>query len=118
MNKYDYPRVNAVGQITNDSATLDLVPAVGADLYLFAERIVFSVYEASEGGGGICEVKDTDGDVIYTISVDGIKDITLDFGEEGIEVGKGVGLQAVLSGGVVKQASVSIAYRGHSSFQN
>lgn len=116
-NKYKYQQISATGQVTNDAASLEVVSNPGSELYLSLESINFSVFAAAIGGGGICELKDTDGDVIYTFNVDGIKDIPLKFGDEGLEIGPNKGLQFVVSGADNKQASVSIAIHAHTSFQ-
>lgn len=116
-NRYEYSQVNASAQVTNESASADIITNPGSAVYICIERVVFSVYEAAVGGGGICELKDTNGNVIYTINVDGVKDVTLDFGDDGLKKGPGVGLQAALSGASVKQASVSVAVSGHLTFR-
>jgi hypothetical protein len=116
-NRYEYPQISATGQVTNDSASLEVVSSPGSVTYLTIERVNFSVFEAASGGGGICELKDTDGVVLYTFNVDGIKDIHLNFGDEGLKIGPDKGLQFVVSGASTKQASVSIAFNGHTSFR-
>lgn len=116
-NKYKYQQISATGQVTNAEASLEIVSNPGSDIYLSIEKVNFSVFEAAIGGGGICELKDTDGNVLYTFNVDGVKDIPLDWGDEGLEIGPGKGLQFVVSGADTKQASVSIAIHAHISFQ-
>ena len=116
-NRYEYKQVNASAQVTNEAAAADLITNPGSVTYICVERVVFSVYEAAIGGGGICELKDTDGNVIYTINADGVKDVTFDFGDEGLKKGPNVGLKAQVSGAATKQASVSIAVSGHTSFR-
>lgn len=116
-NKYKYQQISATGQVTNAAASLEIVSNPGSDIYLSIEKANFSVFEAAIGGGGICELKDTDGNVLYTFNVDGVKDIPLDWGDEGLEIGPGKGLQFVVSGADTKQASVSIAIHAHISFQ-
>lgn len=119
-DKYEYPQINAIGQVTEDAASLELIPnkhgprEVSYDLYLYIERIHLSVYRAAIGGAGICELKTIDGDVVYTINVDGVKDINIDWGDEGVKVSdtKDPGLQAVVSGGGT-QGSVSIGIAAH-----
>jgi len=120
-DKYEYPQINGVGEVTEDAASLDLILAkhgprkVSYDLYLYVERIHFSVYKAAIGGAGICELKTIDGgDVVYTINVDDIKEVDIDWGDEGVKVSdtKDCGLQAVVSGGDT-QASVSVGIAAH-----
>jgi hypothetical protein len=117
-NRYEYPQVSSYGQVTNDSNALELVSSPGTTLILYIERITISVFEAAVGGGGILEIKELDsGDVIYTINVDGIKDLTLDWGQEGMQLAVSNGVQVVVSGAQTKQASVSLAFKGHKSFR-
>ncbi|TAL13928.1 hypothetical protein EPN95_04545 [Patescibacteria group bacterium] len=116
-NRYEYPQINAAGQATNEGASVDLVSNPGSTMFVYIEKLDLSVFKAASGGGGIAEVKDTDGNVIYTISVDGVKDIPLDFGEEGLKVGPGVGIQLAVSGAQSEQASVSAALSGHLAFR-
>ena len=115
LNKNGHPWYTAVGTVTEDDASLELV-AAGAvtNLYRYIEKLSFSVYKAAIGGGGILEIRDTDGNIFWTINVDAVKDIHLDWGEEGVKVSnvKNLGLEAVLSGAGT-QASVSIGVSGH-----
>lgn len=116
-NRYEYPQVNVAGQVTNTDASLDLVTNPGTDMFVCIERLSLSVFVAASGGGGIAEVRDTDGNIIKTINVDGVKDISFDWGDEGLKIGPNVGIQVSVSGGQTKQASVSIGLAGHLSFR-
>lgn len=116
-NRYEYPQVNCVGEVTNDSANLDLVAVQGSTMYIYIENINFSVYEAAIGTGGKFRLQDTLGNIIYSVNTDSVKDIPLNFGEEGIKIGPGVGIQAIVYGAGVTQASVSVALSGHLSFR-
>ena len=111
--RFDAPQLQVVGQVTNAAASLDLVTEQGSDTYIYLEKVNFSVWLAAIGGGGVCELKDTDGNIVYKFNVDGIKDPALDWGDEGLRIGPGVGLQAVVSGAANAQASVSISLNGH-----
>jgi len=113
-----YTEVTGTGIVEEDAASLEIVsPDTGTtDVYLYIEKMYFSVFKAAAGGGGILEIKDTDGEVFFTVNVDAIKDVPFDFGEEGIRISdtKNVGLQAVVSGAAT-QASASVAVICHFS---
>jgi len=84
------------------------------NMYSYVEIIDLSVYEAAEGGGGILEIADTNGNVFRRYNTDGVKDIYVNYGKKGIKLSddKDVGVQVLLSGALT-QASVSIAIRIH-----
>lgn len=109
-----YVQLANVAVITHDDASVDIIPNPEQGLYLYVEKAIISVYEAAIGGGGILELLDTDGDPFYRLNVDGVKDLLLDFGAEGVKVGSviNLGLQAMLSGADT-QASVSLAITAH-----
>jgi len=115
--KFDYPRVSKTGIVDNENASLQIISSESkhATLYLYIERLNFSVYKAAVGGGGICTVQTDDGTHIWTVDVDTARDIpSVDFGEFGYKVhdDENVGVQAVLSGADT-QASVSVGIVGH-----
>jgi hypothetical protein len=114
-DRYEYPQVSAFGAATEDDGHVDLVANPGTVTYVCIEHMNISVYEAAAGGGGVAEIKDTDGDLIYSVNADGVKDIPLEFGEEGLKIGPNKGIQLVVSGAQTKQASVSVALTGHLS---
>lgn len=116
-SRYQYPQVNETGEVTNSSASLDLVPNPGTALYVNIERVVLSVYKAAAGGGGIVRLQDTDGVVLYTVNADGAKDVTLDFGDEGLQLGPNKGVQLITSGAASEQASASCVLSGHLTFR-
>ncbi len=115
-----YPQENAVGTVDEDAASLQLIPILHGtrqtpyDLYLYIEKISFSVHKAAIGGAGICTIQTNEGVVVWTINADGVKDFTIDWGEEGVKVGTEMdpGLQAVVSGANT-QASVSVGITAH-----
>ena len=114
-DKYEYPQANGIGTVTEDEASITLIPDTKNELYLYVERIGISVYRAAIGGGGILQIKESDGDaIIWTVNVDGIKDVSIDWGDEGAKASnnQGTGLIAVLSGADT-QASVSIGITAH-----
>lgn len=116
-NRYEYPQKNSTGLVTNDDASLMLIANPGLTMFVNIININISVYEAAAGGGGVLEIKDTNGGIIYKMNVDGVKDFNLDWGEEGLKVGPNVGVQATVSGAQTKQASVSVSIAGHVSFR-
>ena len=115
-----YLQHNAKGIVEEDNASLQIIPILHGtrqtkyDLYLYIEKIHFSVYKAAIGGGGICTLQTNAGTHVWTINVDGVKDFTIDWGEEGVKVGTEMdpGLQAVVSGADT-QASVSVGITAH-----
>jgi hypothetical protein len=116
-SRYQYPQFNEVGEVTNSSASLELVASPGSALYLNVERVAISVYRAAVGGGGIARLQDTSGNTIYTVNADGVKDVSLDLGDEGFQIGPNVGIQLVVGGAQGEQASVSCAISGHLTFR-
>lgn len=117
-SRYEYSQVNKTGIVDNDTdAHIDLVANPGSTMFVYIERLSLSVFVAAAGGGGIAEVRDTDGNIIKTINVDGVKDVVFDWGDEGLKVGPNVGIQVSVSGAQTKQASVSVALAGHLAFR-
>lgn len=111
-----YTQIYAYGTATNDNAALSLTEArteAGAG-YLYIEKLSLSCYKAASGGGGICELRDTSGNTIFTWSVDGVQGFpSLDFGPYGYRVEKQyAGLDIVLSG-ANEQASVAVMLKAH-----
>ena len=115
-NKFMYPQISAYGEATNAVASNQII-AASTTMYLSIERIVFSIYEQAEGGGGLFRIQSTEGTVIYTIDADAVKDFPIDFGPEGVELPVGEGLEIIVYGAQTKQASVSIAVTAHRSFK-
>lgn len=108
-----YKQINEVGEVTNDSASLDLVDNPGEDTYINIERVMISVFKAASGGGGIVRLQDTDGEHIHTISGDGVGSVPLDFGEEGLQIGPNKGIQVITGNANGEQASASCSLSGH-----
>lgn len=115
-----YLQENAVGTVEEAAASLQLIPVLHGlrqtpyEQYLYIEKISFSVHKAAIGGAGVCTVQTNEGAVVWTINADGVKDFTIDWGEEGVKVGTEMdpGLQAVVSGAGT-QASVSVGITAH-----
>jgi len=104
-----------IGNLTNDAPMLELAahPSDSED-YLYMEKLVLCVYEASDPQG-ICQIKTDTDSILWTISTGKTKEFTLDFGPRGIELGQHSYLRAVVSGSTVEQASVSLAFVGYRS---
>lgn len=112
-NPIKYPQFNAKGEVTNEAASLDLVASPGTAMYLNIERITISVYRAAVGGGGIVRLLDTNGNILYTTNADGVKDIPITWGDEGLQIGPGVGIQLITANAQGEQASASCVILGH-----
>jgi len=107
-----YPRFHGYGKVNHAAGSIELLEASQADLYVWIDTINLSVYKAAEGAG-MCEIKDTNGKSLFITSVEGVKDLALDFGM-GIKVDRDVGIMAVVSGGEI-QGSVFVVITGHYS---
>lgn len=115
-----YLQENAVGTVDEENASLQLIPVLHGtrqtpyDLYLYIEKLSFSVHKAAIGGAGICTIQTNEGAVVWRINVDGVNNFGIDWGEEGVKVGTEMdpGLQAVVSGAGT-QGSVSIGITAH-----
>lgn len=131
-SNYFYPTRGAIpatgyGEVTNDDASLDLVTTteVTANIsrfrsdtrYLHLEKITFSVYEGAVGGGGLFRIQATDGTVIFTIDANNpYPPITLDWGPNGTCLQANQGLQIVVYNAAITNASVSVSFVGHISY--
>lgn len=116
-SRYEYGQVSVAEDVSNSEASVDLVSDPGDTVYLYLEKLNISVYRAATGGGGIIRVQDTDGGVIWTASADGVKDILLDWGTEGLKLGPGLGLQVIVANAQGEQASASVGVKGHLAFR-
>jgi len=116
-SRYEYSQVSGTAELTNSQASSTLVENPGSTVYLYVESLAISVWRAAVGGGGIVRVQDTNGNSVFTVSGDGVKDVGLDFGSEGLRLGPGVGLQAVTANAQGEQASASVAMSGHLAFR-
>jgi len=113
-NKAQFTQIYAYGDVSNENASLEIVVPRTNSQYIYIEKIYLSVYKAAIGGDGVVKLIDTDGVVIFTINVDGIKDLPLDYGSYGFRIPTAnVGLQFVVSGAGTGQASVSVTLKGH-----
>jgi hypothetical protein len=116
-SRYEYPQVSAAVDVSNAAGSQDLVSDQGDAVYLYVEKLNISVYRAATGGGGIVRVQDSDGNTVWTSSADGVKDLVLDWGTEGLRLGPGVGLQAIVANAQGEQASASVGVKGHLAFR-
>ena len=110
-----YPQVTGHGEVNNDASSLTVIAAQHPGYYLYLDKLQVSVVEAASGGGGQCVIQDTEGGEYYKFNVDGVKDITIDYGLKGAKVTtKNAEIQAVLSGAAT-QATVYVVASGHYS---
>ena len=116
--KYKYPQVEISAHLDDDTAAADLIANPGETQYSHIEKLMVNVLVAASGGGGKLRFQDTVGTILGpTIDVNGVKDFVLDFGEEpGLMGSSGVGIQAIVYGAAVGQASVYLHGVGHTSF--
>jgi len=131
--KFFYPTRGVVaktgyGEVTNEAASLELVTAaevIGSthttstpdSKYLHIEKITFSVYAGAVGGGGLFRIQSTEGTVIFTIDANNpYPPITLDWGKEGVSLPVNEGIQIVVYNAAITQASVSVSFVGHISY--
>jgi len=116
--KYKYPQVEIFASIDNDAASVDLMDAPGETQYNHIEKLMVNIHQAAKGGGGKLRFQDDRGTVIGpVIDVNGIKDFTLDFGEDpGLKVGPNLAIQAVTYGAAIEQAKLYLNGVGHTSF--
>jgi hypothetical protein len=80
------------------------------------ERLVISVFTPAQGGGNL-ELIDSDGNVKWRTNADSVKDLDLNFGEQGIYIGQNTGLKAAVSGSQIENAGVSVIFIGHFATQ-
>lgn len=116
-SRYEYGQFSGAGDVNNERGAVELVANPGAGQYLYVEKIHISVYRAAAGGGGLVQVLDTSGTPIWAVSADGVKDLTMDFGDEGLRIGPALGLQAVSGGANGDQASANVGVIAHSAFR-
>lgn len=109
--------VTGIAELSNESASVQLVAQPGSTLYLFLERLDISVSKAATGGGGEIIVKNSTGDTVWRVNADGVKDVSLNWGEEGVRTGPGEGLVAVTANAQGNQAQASVAFVGHLAFR-
>jgi len=115
-NRNYFIPIQGIGLVEDTSASVDLcsIPEYTPEMYLYLEKLNFSVSKASVGGDGVCEIKDDRGNVIWSIATDVVKDVPLDFGGDGVKVNDQpvTLIQGVVSGADT-QATVSISITAH-----
>jgi hypothetical protein len=114
--RYLYPQIIAWGLLTNDSPELTIV--LGSDdeityQYLRVERINFSIYQAAKGGGGKLRFQDQDGSIFWEADVNGVKDISMDFGQEGMPWRFKEDIKALVCNAITEQAKLWLHVEGH-----
>jgi len=107
-----YTQLNGYAFVDDNNASARVIETKDESLYVYIEKIIISIYKAAEGSGGILEFMDAVGNTFYRTNVDGVRDLSLDFGIEGIKISKTSGIHVLLSGADV-QASASIMITGH-----
>lgn len=115
-NRNYFIPIEGIGYVNNDSASalLCTIPEYDPDMFFYLEKLNFSVSKAAVGGSGICEIQDHRGNIIWSINVDVVKDLSLDFGEDGVKVDEHpVGSLLVALSGADTQATVSVSVLGH-----
>ena len=111
---YEHPPITAYGEVTNDAASNQLIPAK-TGRYIHIQRINFSVYQAGGTGDGLFRIQTTEGNEIYTINAGSVKDITIDGGQYGFRLPLGEGIDIVTYNDSTEQASVSVAVTAYAS---
>ena len=115
-DKYQYQQINLAGDVTNDVASLDLMTSPGSVTYVNIERAVISVYKAA--AGGIVRLQDTNGNNIFTVSASAVGVFSMNWGDEGLQKGPNVGIQAITAESTgTEQAYASVAISGHKTFK-
>jgi len=105
--------LTATARLTDDDISAQIVPACADGMYMFIDKIDVSVYKAGSSlDDSILEILDSDGKWVWTLNVGTVKERQFDFGNEGLNVGKNTGIQALLSGAST-QASVSLSVVYH-----
>ena len=115
-NRNYFIPIEGIGYIEEEDASAELcsLPVYDPDMYFYLEKLNFSVSVASIGGDGVCEIRDTRGNVVWSINTDVVKDVTLNFNDDGVKLKNQPieGLNASVSGADT-QASVSVAVVAH-----
>ena len=103
------PGINGYGQVTNDSAAVILCTNTKNSVVLKVRSVSLIVNQAAKGGEGIIQLRG-DGIPFLSVPVNNEKVIPpIDFGSDGLALPAGVGIDAVVSGANIRQASVTIA---------
>ncbi len=120
--KYLYPQVQVYAELTNDDPEMIIVRGTTTLTplqlsthisYLRVEKMSFSVHQAAKGGGGKLRFQDQQGNIFWHVDVNGVKDVSLDFGEEGISWAIRHDIKAILYGAAEEQAKVWFGLDGH-----
>lgn len=123
MSKYGYPEVRVYGQLTNDSAVVDIIAGSESYLsgsttqatmqYLCVEKLTYSVHKPAKDGGGKWRFQDAEGNYFWETDVNGVKEISLDFGEDGMPWPFDTRIQTIVHGAAGDQASLWFSLVGH-----
>jgi len=129
MSKYGYPEVRVYGQLTNDNAVIDIIAGTvniptgstsysNTMQYLCVEKLTYSIYKPAKGGGGKWRFQDQDGNTFWETDVNGVKEISLSFGEEGIPWPFESRIQSIVHGAAGEQASLWFGLEGHTDSES
>lgn len=111
MSKHS-EEITVSAKLTDSEISANMAPDATDEMYMYVDRIELSIFKAASSLDGILEVLDSNGDWVWTFNVGAVKDVTREFGNDGLRVGRSTGLQALLSGAST-QASVSLAVVYH-----
>ena len=123
-NKWGCRNIIAYGQLTNSTPELTIVTGstnipTGSTSYsdtlqyLRVTNLNYSIYQAAKGGGGKVRVQDQAGNERWHFDVNGVKEISYDFGEEGMPWEFERDIKFVLYGAADEQAKLWISVNGH-----
>jgi len=117
-DRYLYPQVIAYAHLDNEDPELTIVEGSDDGIttqWLRVENMALSVDEAAKGGGGKLRIygEGSTASTFWEFDVNGVKDITLNFGQEGIPYPFKSDVKAILYGAQEEQASVYFGFYGH-----
>jgi len=124
MSKLGYPEVRVYGELTNDDASIDIItgttslPSGSTSYsytmqYLCVEKLAYSIHKPAKGGGGKWRFQDQDDNILWETDVNGVKEISLDFGEDGVPWPFETTIQTIVHGAAGDQASLWFNLTGH-----
>lgn len=111
-----YIKRSKQGVINNISGSLFLMLTVedetDDEYHLLNRTLNMSITQAATGGGGIIEIRDSNGIFIKDWDADTIKNISWDSGELGEHLTTATGLEIIVYGAAIENAYLSINWRG------
>ena len=123
-NKYGCRNILAYGHLTNDTPELTIVTGTtnipsgstswsDTVQYLRVTNLNYSIYQPAKGGGGKVRFQDQAGNERWHFDVNGVKEISQDFGEEGVPWEFEQDIKAIVYGAADEQAKLWISVTGH-----